>query len=81
VTSFKRRDRFSRQQAAELLTDIAYALVAGGPLAFRIRGEQIEVPIADDLLLACETSSDCGSTEVEIRLRSTIVLPTRSGAS
>jgi len=82
VTSFKHKDQFSRQQAAELLTDIAYGLVAGGPLAFRIRSEQIEVPIADELLLACQTSSSGGRTELELRLSSsTAAAPTTSGAS
>jgi amphi-Trp domain-containing protein len=78
VTAFKHQDEFSRKQAAELLTDIAYGLVAGGPLAFRIRSEQIEVPIADELVLACRTRSNGGRTELELRLSS--AFPTTSGA-
>jgi amphi-Trp domain-containing protein len=68
VTSFDRQDRFSRRQAAELLTDIAYELVAGGPLAFRIRGEQVEVPIGEELVLAWSVRRDADRTELELRL-------------
>ena len=32
MTEFKQDERLSRQQAAERLIDIAYALIAGGPL-------------------------------------------------
>ncbi len=72
---------FTRQEAAELLTDIAYALVIGGPLRFRIGSQQIEVPIADELLLACETRSSGGRTELELKLSSSIAAsPTTSAA-
>jgi amphi-Trp domain-containing protein len=68
VTSFEHQDRFSRRQAAELLADIAYELVAGGPLAFRIRGEQIDVPLGDELVLAWRVRPNGDGTELELRL-------------
>ena len=81
VTSFKQDMGFTRQEAAELLTDIAYALVVGGPLRFRIRSEQIEIPIADELLLTCNTGSSAGRTELELKLSSSVAAsPTSSAA-
>lgn len=81
MTSFKHKMHFSRQEAAQLLTDIAYALVVGRPLTFRIRSEQIEIPIADELLLACKTRSNGGRTELELKLSSSIAAsPTTSAA-
>jgi amphi-Trp domain-containing protein len=72
---------FTRQEAAELLTDIAYALVIGGPLRFRIGSRQIEVPIADELLLVCETRSSGGRNELQLKLSSSIAAsPTTSAA-
>ncbi len=70
---------FTRQQAAELLTDIAYALVIGGSLRFRIGRRQIEVPLADELLLVCETRSSDGRSELELKLSSPVAAsPTTS---
>jgi amphi-Trp domain-containing protein len=81
VTPFKQDMDFTRQEAAELLTDIAYALVVGGPLRFRIRSEQIDVPIADELLLACRTRSSGGRAELELTLSSSVAAsPTTSAA-
>ena len=43
-------ERLSRQQAAEHLTDVAYALMRGGEL--RLNGDgQVTVPIADEVML------------------------------
>jgi amphi-Trp domain-containing protein len=43
-------ERLSRQQAAEHLTDVAYALMTGGEL--RLNGDrQVTVPIADEVVL------------------------------
>jgi hypothetical protein len=81
VTSFKPKVHFSRQEAAELLTDLAYALVVGGPLTFRLASEQIEIPIADELLVACRTRSNGGRTELVLRLSGSIAAsPTTSAA-
>ena len=45
MTEFKQDERLSRQQAAERLIDIAYALTAGGPLELIAAGRRITVPI------------------------------------
>lgn len=39
----KQTERLSRQQAAERLIDIAYALTAGGPLELSTAGRRIRV--------------------------------------
>jgi hypothetical protein len=44
-------ERLSRQQTAERLIDIAYALTAGGPLEFSAAGRRITVPVANELRL------------------------------
>ena len=47
-------ESISRQEAAERLTDIAYALMAGGSL--RLDGERL-VGVADEVVLRLEGSS------------------------
>ena len=49
VTEFKQDERLSRQQAAERLIDIAYALTAGGPLELIAAGRRITVPVDKEL--------------------------------
>ena len=45
-------ERLSRRQAAEQLTDLAYALVTDGPL--RYDGERrVAAPVADEIILRC----------------------------
>ena len=44
-------EQLSRQQAAERLIDIAYALTAGGPLELSAAGRRITVPVANELRL------------------------------
>jgi hypothetical protein len=51
VIDFKHVERISRQQAAERLTDVAYALVVRAPTTLQIDGEQVLVPNADELLV------------------------------
>ena len=41
MAEFKQEERLSRQQAAERLIDIAYALTAGGPLELIAAGRRI----------------------------------------
>lgn len=50
-------ERLSRQQAAEQLTDVAYALMTRGPLT--LNGErQVTMPIADEIVLKrCGTAN------------------------
>ena len=50
MTEFK-QERVSREQAAERLTDIAYALTSGGPLELIAAGRRITVPVEKELRL------------------------------
>jgi amphi-Trp domain-containing protein len=68
VTDFKHEARVSRQQAAERLADIAYALTAGGTLELRTNGEQVTVPVASEVLVKRETRSNGDRVDVEIVL-------------
>jgi amphi-Trp domain-containing protein len=61
-------ERVSRQQAAERLTDIAYALTAAPPLQLRIAGEQLTVSIPDDLLLKGQMTSNADRIELELEI-------------
>jgi amphi-Trp domain-containing protein len=69
MSDFKHKDKeqLSRQQAAERLTDIAYALTTGGSL--RLNGvDQVIVPVADELALEQEIKSDGDRVELELEL-------------
>jgi amphi-Trp domain-containing protein len=68
VTDFKHEERVSRQQAAERLADIAYALTAGGTLELRTNGDQVSVPVASEVLVKRETRSNSDRVDVEIVL-------------
>jgi amphi-Trp domain-containing protein len=59
-------ERLSRQQAAERLADIAYALSVGGTLELRTRGKLVKVPVSDEVVLRREgrTGPDHGAVEV-----------------
>ena len=68
MTHFKHEERLSRQQAAERLADIAFALIAGGTLELRAEGEQLRVPVAGEILLTRESKSSGDRVEVEVGL-------------
>jgi amphi-Trp domain-containing protein len=68
LTGFKHEERVSRQQAAERLADIAYALTAGGTLELRTKGEQVRVGVADEVLLKRESRTNGDRVEVEVEL-------------
>jgi amphi-Trp domain-containing protein len=68
LTGFKHEERVSRQQAAERLADIAYALVAGGTLELRTKGEEVKVGVADEVLLKRESRTNGDRVEVEVEL-------------
>lgn len=68
MTEFKHEEQVSRQQAAERLADIAYALTAGGTLELRTSGEQVRVPVANEVLVKRETRSTGDRVEVEVVL-------------
>ena len=59
-------NRLSRQQAAERLTDIAYALTTGGRL--KLGDEEVSIPAADHVALKFATRSEGGRVELEIEL-------------
>jgi amphi-Trp domain-containing protein len=68
VTEFNHEEHVSRRKAAERLADIAYALTAGGTLELRTGGEQVRVPVADDVLLKRESRWNGEHLEVEVVL-------------
>lgn len=68
--TFARTDRVrvSPQQAAERLTDIAYALVAGGPLELTVDQERMTVPLGDEVRLQRDLKSDGDRHRLELQL-------------
>lgn len=64
----RQEERLSRQQAAERLVDIAYALTAGGPLELGADGPRISVPVADEIHLERALKSDGERVELELEL-------------
>jgi amphi-Trp domain-containing protein len=60
-------NRLSHQKAAELLTDIAYALTTGGRLQLGDE-EEVSIPAADHVALKLETRSEGGRVELGIEL-------------
>jgi amphi-Trp domain-containing protein len=68
VTEFKHEERLPRERAAERLADIAYALTAGGTLDIRTGGEQVRVPVADDVVLTRGSRTSGGRVVIEVRL-------------
>ena len=60
-------ERLSRQQAAERLTDVAYALMTGGPLT--LNGErEVTVPIADEIVLKRSETANGDRIQLELQL-------------
>ena len=59
----------SRREAAERLTDIAYALTIAPPLELRVGRHQISVPVPDELLLEGEVTSEGERVRLELELR------------
>jgi amphi-Trp domain-containing protein len=70
MSDFEREERLSRQQAAERLADIAYALAAGVTLELRATCEQVpvNVPVTDEVVLRRRTASDGDRVDVEVQL-------------
>jgi amphi-Trp domain-containing protein len=64
----KEAERLSRQQAAERLVDIAYALTAGGPLELSAAGQRVTVPVPNELQLERELKSKGDQVELELGL-------------
>ena len=70
MQSFERTDTIfvSPQQAAERLTDIAYALIAGGPLQLTVDSERVTVPLRDDVQIRRDLRSDGDRVRLELQL-------------
>ena len=67
-------ERLSRQQAAEHLTDVAYALMRGGPLT--LNGErQVTVPIPDEIVLKRSETTNGDRIQLELELSWTTAKP------
>jgi amphi-Trp domain-containing protein len=68
MPEFTHEERLSRQQAAERLVDIAYALTAGATLELRTHGDHVSVPVADEVVLERTSTTDGERVDVHIRL-------------
>jgi amphi-Trp domain-containing protein len=64
----RHEEHVSRQQAAERLVDIAYALTTGGTFDLRTEAEGVTVPVADEVVLRRESKSNGDRVEVEVRV-------------
>ena len=60
-------ERLSRQQAAERLTDLAYALMTGGELKLK-GGRRVSVPLADEVVLTREDKAVGDRVELALEL-------------
>jgi amphi-Trp domain-containing protein len=58
----------SRQQVAERLIDIAYALTAGGPLELTAAGRRVSVPVPNELHLERGLRSKGNEVGLELEL-------------
>ena len=65
---FMYEERLARQQAAERLVDIAYALTAGGTLELRKHSEHVNVPVADEVVLKRSSTTNGERVDVHIQL-------------
>jgi amphi-Trp domain-containing protein len=65
---FTHAEHVSRQQAAERLVDVAYALTGGATLQLRTHGDHVNVPIADEVLLERTSTTDGDRVDVHIQL-------------
>ena len=68
VTRFNHDEQLSREQAAERLVDVAYALTSGGTLELSANGVRFRVPVADAVLLRRESRQDGDRVQVEVVL-------------
>ena len=68
ATEFEYEELLPRQAAAERLADIAYALTGGETLELRRAGEQVTVPVPDEVLLVRRSTSARGRVAIEVRL-------------
>jgi hypothetical protein len=69
VPDFKHTERITRQQAAERLTDVAYALVVRAPVTLQLDGERIVVPDTEELLVRWGVSCADGRLQLQMDVR------------
>jgi hypothetical protein len=69
VTPFRHSERISRRQAAERLTDAAYALVVRSPVTLQLDGERVRVPDAEELLVQWDVRYADGRLHLNIEVR------------
>ena len=60
------KELLSRQQAAERLIDVAYALTAGGALELNVAGHRVTLPVAGELRVERGRTSNGGKVELEL---------------
>jgi hypothetical protein len=71
----------STRDAAEGLTDIAYALVAGEPLQLTLGHERLSVPLGDELRMQRDLTSNGDRVHLQLRLSWSTAPPKPEGAS
>jgi hypothetical protein len=69
VPDFKHTERITRQQAAERLTDVAYALVVRSSVPLQIDGERVVVPDAEELLVEWAVRCADGLLQLHLEVR------------
>jgi amphi-Trp domain-containing protein len=83
VTDFKRSDseRVSREQAAERLIDLAYALTAGGPFELTLARERVSVSPGDEVRLerGLKAGGDCVELELDLTWSTAAAAPRAAG--
>jgi amphi-Trp domain-containing protein len=81
MNDFKRKDeeRVSRQQAADRLADVAYALTSGTPLELTVNGDRVSIPIADELRLERDVKAKGDRIELQLELSWSTAPPPSSG--
>jgi amphi-Trp domain-containing protein len=67
-TEFDQEERLSRQQAAERLVDIAYALSAGVMPELGTVDDRVSVPVPDTVLLRRRSTATGDHVAVEVEL-------------
>jgi hypothetical protein len=69
MNEFQHEERLPRRLAAELLTDVAYALTVGDTLEVRTSSRNVTVPVGDTVLMTRGSRADGELVEVEVRVR------------
>lgn len=64
----RHRELLSREQAADRLIDLAYALTAGGEPKLKAAGRRITLPVAGELRMRRVRTAAGGDVELELEL-------------